>query len=284
MNKRRTFILASFFVLVGTITAVASDFSVSALGFAAPAVRDRNNLTDVELGAIILDTSASPFTFWGKYGSGGSDWTQLDGAGSSTPVGLMMPYAGSTAPTGYILASGRTIGSASSGATERADADTESLYTLLWNSWSNAELPIQDSSGTATTRGASAAADFAANKRLPVPDLRGRVPAGKDNMGGTAANRLVSGSGLDGSTLGASGGTQTHTLVVNEIPSHSHDIATGSFSGNAAHDHSGGVMNPIAKAANLTSANNTDSSNATGGGLPHNITQPTLVMSYIIKL
>ena len=40
-----------------------------------------------------------------------------------------------------------------------------------------------------------------------VPDLRGRVPAGKDDMGGSAASRLTTaGGGVDGSTLGAVGG------------------------------------------------------------------------------
>ena len=53
-----------------------------------------------------------------------------------------------------------------------------------------------------------------------VPDLRGRTLAGKDDMGGSAANRITSGtSGISGVTLGAAGGDQRawqHTHTVND--------------------------------------------------------------------
>lgn len=52
-----------------------------------------------------------------------------------------------------------------------------------------------------------------------VLDMRGRVIAGLDNMGGTAAGRITSaGSGIDGTTIGATGGSETHTLVEDELP------------------------------------------------------------------
>lgn len=106
------------------------------------------------------------------------------------PTGSEWGYWGTTAPAGFVMASGRTIGNAASGGTERANADTEALFTLLWNSTAQTEFPIQTSAGGASTRGASAAADFAANKRMPLPDLRGRTGIGKDDMGGTAASRM----------------------------------------------------------------------------------------------
>src|SRR5260370_42412322 len=60
-----------------------------------------------------------------------------------------------------------------------------------------------------------------------VPDLRGRVVAGKDNMGGSAASRLTSTTmSPDGITLGATGGEQTHTLVTSEMPSHTHTVTS----------------------------------------------------------
>lgn len=74
-------------------------------------------------------------------------------------------------PSGWIVPDGSTIGNASSGA-GRANADTAALYTELW-ALDPAVAPILTSAGAASTRGASAAADFAANKRLTVPDLRG---------------------------------------------------------------------------------------------------------------
>lgn len=124
-----------------------------------------------------------------------------DVAGAGAPVGAIVSYPSLTPPDGWLLCDGSTIGDASSGATARANADTEDLFTLLWGSWANTELTIQDSSGTPTTRGASAAADFAAHKRLPVPDHRQRFILGK------------AGSGT-GSTLGATGGAIDHVHSV----------------------------------------------------------------------
>lgn len=58
-----------------------------------------------------------------------------------------------------------------------------------------------------------------------VPDYRGRTAAGKDDMGGTAANRLTGAkSGIDGTTLGAAGGAETHTLTTAQMPSHAHAV------------------------------------------------------------
>lgn len=73
------------------------------------------------------------------------------------------------APVGTLLLDGKTIGSGASGATGRANADTQALFELIWNQSSNTLLPIQDASGAATARGVSASADFSANKRLPLP-------------------------------------------------------------------------------------------------------------------
>lgn len=68
-----------------------------------------------------------------------------------------------------------------------------------------------------------------------VPDLRGRVIAGKDNMGGSAASRLTSTTmTADGVTMGAVGGAQTHTLTTSELASHSHSGASSS------HTHASG--------------------------------------------
>src|SRR3546814_14443861 len=65
-----------------------------------------------------------------------------------------------------------------------------------------------------------------------LPDLRGRVGAGKDDMGGTAAGRLS--DIVDGETLGASGGAEMHTLTTAQMPAHTHTGTTGSA---GAHVH-----------------------------------------------
>lgn len=75
-----------------------------------------------------------------------------------------------TAPdTGWIMANDLSIGSATSGATGRANADTAALYTLIWNGIANAYAPV------AGGRGANAAADFAANKAMLLPKNLGRA-------------------------------------------------------------------------------------------------------------
>ena len=198
----------------------------------------------------------------------GSAWVSF----SNRETGETIDYTGTTAPSGWILASGLTIGDASSGATGRANADTEDLFTLLWNSFANSELAVS------TGRGASAAADFAAHKTIALPDLRGRVVAGKDNMGGSTASRITSGGApaIDGTTLGKSGGVQDVTLTAAQsgLPSHSHsyyDINTA------------GGGNTLAAGTGFGTGA-TGSTGGTAASSAHSNVQPTYILNKIIKL
>lgn len=102
-----------------------------------------------------------------------------------------------------------------------------------------------------------------------IPDLRGRVAAGRDNMGGTVANRLTTaGAGIAGVNLGDAGGSQTHTLTTAEMP---------------AHTHANGVTAGSAWAALGCGSQGTGNTGSTGGGGAHQNTQPTLVANKIIK-
>jgi len=139
------------------------------------------------------------------------DLTTLEGqvgAVASVPTGVVNPFVGNAAPSGWILAGGGTIGNAASGASVRANADTEALFTLLWNSMLDAQAPVIGG------RGASAAADFAANKRITIPDLRQRFILGLASAG-------------TGSVMGGSGGTIDHS---HSVPAHfhAHDTLLGS--------------------------------------------------------
>ena len=136
----------------------------------------------------------------------------LVSGGSLVPTGVVNPYAGATAPAGWLLCFGQSI--------------SRTTYSTLFTA-------------IGTTYGSASGTTF------NLPDMRGRVVAGQDDMGGTAASRVTTaGGGLDGVTLGAAGGSQTHT--------------TG-WHGNAT---------PPADEAVVTSL----------GNLP-----PTIILNYIIK-
>jgi len=221
----------------------------------------------------------------------GSD-NNVNPLNGGVPVGACFDYIATSAPAGYILAFG-TIGNGASAASNRANADQANLFALIWNNWTDAQAPVSGG------RGASAAADFAANKTIAVPDLRGRVVAGLDNMGGVAAGRLTSTTMTpNGVTPGATGGTQTATVSgttsgtlsvsgttadVSGILIHVPSTFQGNFGGGGANVDGlppGGVnVNPFSGTLGVTGAT---SGSLTVAGTAPNV-QPTLVMSKIIK-
>lgn len=168
--------------------------------------------------------------------------------------------------TGYVRANGRTIGSAASGATERANADTEDLFTFLWNGHANGILAVS------TGRGGSAAADFAANKTIALPDCRSASPMGVDDMGNSALGAGYGGTFTtgDATTGGSVGGANTHTLTSGQIPSHTHTFSVTSGSG-GAHTHVISIGDPghghgYEVPGNKTGPEGATPSNRWGGG------------------
>ncbi len=98
-----------------------------------------------------------------------------------------------------------------------------------------------------------------------LPDLKGKIPVGKN------ANDT------DFETLGETGGEKTHTLTVNEMPNHSHNVDSNSFGASstvrvASGDYAN-VGNPVGE-INIGNI---------GGGQAHNNLQPYIVQNYIIK-
>lgn len=124
--------------------------------------------------------------------------------------------------TGWLKVDARTLGDANSSATARADADCQPLFNLIWAKYDNTACHIQTSSGTPTNRGVSAAADWAAHRRLPLLAA-----------GGEFLRILDGGRGVD--TDRGLGSAQAQQLLT-----HGH---TATFSGTAMppHPHSIGV-------------------------------------------
>ena len=109
-----------------------------------------------------------------------------------------------------------------------------------------------------------------------LPDLRGRSLFGKDDMGGSAAGRIV---GDMGKTLGGVGGEENHTLTQNEMPTHSHPPYTGYqyfWEGNT-----GGASYAPSPGGSYTFALIQTTGN-TGGGATHNNMPPCSVVNWVM--
>lgn len=179
------------------------------------------------------------------------------------------------ADTGWVMMNDGSIGDALSGGTTRANADTEALFTLLWNNISNAWAPTQDSAGAPIARGANAAVDFAAHRRIVLPKVLGRALA----VAGA-------GSGLTARVLGQTAGAETHVLTTAEMPAHDHRLKSTTRTGDLALDQASndGVAGWDGVTGGFTSGGGADLVEDTGGGGAHNNVQPTSFLNVMIKL
>lgn len=200
---------------------------------------------------------------------------------------------GTGAHSGWVRANGRTIGNASSGATERASADAEALFLYLWNA--DTTLPVLGG------RGANAASDWAGAKAITLPDLRLRGLIGMASMGGSVST-LIPAATFDnsenGDILGATVGLGAVSITVEQLPPHGH---TGSTDGAGSHQHAyidgsgvdGGGYQAGAGRAVQNIARATDpagfhahgfTTNNTGSNQGHPNVQPSLVATCYLKL
>jgi hypothetical protein len=152
-------------------------------------------LTDAT-GVVIIDTTMQVL---GPSSGGGG------GGGTVDPTTILATgdekiRYGTGPLTGFVRENGLTIGSAVSGATERANADTQNLFVYLYGTDPNLVV-----SGGRT---GNALNDFNANKTIALPDMRGRINAFLDDMGNTTAGRLGAPFFTAPTTLGSAGGLQ----------------------------------------------------------------------------
>lgn len=190
-----------------------------------------------------------------------------------TPIGTVVDYAGSNPPEGWLLCYGQSL--------------SRSAYASLF-------------AVIGTTYGSTSSSTF------NLPDCRGRVTAGVDNMGGAAAGRLGTGGGMTGGLLGATGGDQRHQLTIDQIPGHTHAAGTLATAPSGAHKHifamgdrSGSYDFGRNAYDDTTTAardlyvdtdtapnhthNITGATSSTGGGQAHPNVQPTIIFNKIIK-
>jgi hypothetical protein len=193
------------------------------------------------------------------------DGSQLTNMPSAFTTGDAKLTYKMVADPGWVLLNDGSIGNAGSGASTRANGDTLALFTLLY------PLPLQmfDSAGTPIGRGANAATDFAANRRLALPTALGRSIA----VAGA-------GAGLTPRTLGTSAGSETETPTIAKTATHTHGPGAGSIfihnnNETGMSDTGGPYYRGTAPAS--TTANQ-------GGGAPLNIVDPTTYMNVMVKL
>jgi microcystin-dependent protein len=191
----------------------------------------------------------------------------------AVPLGVALPFFGSSAPnSSFVLPYGQAI--------------SRTTYSTLFTMFSTTY-----GSGDGSTT-------------FNVPDLRGRVVAGKDDMGGSDAGRLSTTyfgavSGQSGSTLGHTGGAESHTLTAAQAPanmtgsgtvsgdtsvvgSSNFAVYSGSFQSGTAASVNGVADSGINK---LSMSNGTVSVTVnSGGGSAHPIVQPTIIGNWLLRI
>lgn len=182
----------------------------------------------------------------------------------NTPIGGLMPYLGSSAPnSNFVLPFGQAI----------SRTTYATLFALV-----------------GTTFGAGDG-----STTFNVPDLRGKAIFGLDNMGGTAANLVTNaGSGITGTTIGATGGNQLmqqHNHGITDS-GHSHTIWQKDINDDGFNVTAGGTLTRLSDGAPGTSGSNNGNTQSTTTGITINNTgsggsqnmPPAMMLPYILRI
>ena len=225
---------------------------------------------------LIADSAQASGVKWGQIGASTISSSAISAIAaevetlispSGVPAGIITQFAGSSAPSGWLMCEGQSVSTSTYSA----------LFTAIGYTYGGA--------GSSFT----------------IPNLKGRIPVGRDTTQGEFDN------------LGETGGAKTHTLTVAEMASHNHAVGTLEItdgSGTHVHDHdspggvdgimlrsSFGTGNEVIYAGSggkelgfgVTSSGGghdhviSGSTANQGSGSAHNNLQPYIVVNYIIK-
>jgi len=219
------------------------------------------------------------------YGRQSAAWTPMTGGGGGAfTTGDAKLTLKTTADVGWVMMNDGTIGSASSGASTRANVDCQALFTLLYNNINDANAPVLTSAGVTTNRATqgTAAAAWAANCRMSLTRQLGRT------LGIAGA-----GSGLTSRALGSFLGEEAHAQTVAEMAAHTHGASANTTFGYLWNAPGvtityGAEQPQVATVAvqNLFGYTNGVNVSITGNGsgTPFNVMQPTSFWNIMIKL
>ncbi|WP_417814781.1 phage tail protein [Thalassospira alkalitolerans] len=172
----------------------------------------------------------------------------------AVPTASVLPFAGSSAPQGYLLCDGMEV----------SVTDYANLFAKIGATF-----------GEASEEGL-----------FKLPDLRGRVPVGA-GQGEALSDRLLGGGGGEEShqlTI-AEMPTHDHGEVTSVNGNHSHSAVGGSSSTGALIEMSGqSYLRSQGSISTSSAGAHSHTISAQGGDQPHNNMQPYLVLNYIIKV
>jgi microcystin-dependent protein len=182
------------------------------------------------------------------------------------PVGFgPAPWSGLSAPDGWVFV-GQTLNR----------ADFPALWSFAETEIAGGNTFYTNGNGTTT---------------FTIKSMAGRVPAGKEASASVLTSTYFGG---DSTVLGATGGSESHTLTTAQLAVHSHGVTDPGHTHVETGSPAGGASNHIYKPDNATSgvvSNSADSTasattgisiNNAGSGNAHNNTQPTIILNYII--
>lgn len=181
-------------------------------------------------------------------------FTLTSGISIPAPIGAIIDFAGSSAPTGWLLCYGQSLSTTTYAA----------LFAVI-----------------GTTYGTGGAGTF------NVPDLRGRTGFGQDNMGGVAANRITAAFNFDGTVLGNAGGQQSRAIQPGNIPNYALSVTDPGHSHTYTNAAAGGAVF-LQSGLQTGGSGSTGTSttgitvNSGGGGINLPVLSPAVIFNKII--